>query len=560
MKQFQKFGVAAAVASVATGAVATQQSTSEVGDLAIVPYYSVLDGTNTGIHVINTSGSTQVIKVRLRRATDSKDALDFNVVMSPYDEWTANIVAGGENGVQVRTADTSCTVPQFAGEGTVKTADMPATYAEGATEGYVEIIAMAQTATELEPIAVSAEHDATGVPADCADVRLNFYRVAATNVGDATVYGTHTSSLTSNGVVKTATSAGAPADNLSSFVDSDNPLKVSFMLTDPMGGFEAGDNAVHVEDFSESAMMTNQQPLAFSNDGLLKFDPINFELPNLAFGAYVSSTGARAVDAAMTDGSMMTDLQAALATEAVLNDWAAMDTDDGSVHADWVVTLPGQYTMNNPICDMYRDYSDSSASAVAACSSTAAAAYSADHDQLPLLLATATIEAGTGALLGYTSNLLLWDREEQPQIIETEDPTEEPPGLGFSPNGTADEDDPTNVPLYLPYEVNVLAFGNAEGDTAVESDVKLTVTGLTAEKGWGRLAIQSTNADPMIWRLDGTDDQEVSASVGYTGGFLSAGSTDVAVVGMAVWQRSFSSQAGNNYGRMVEHSKTSIGS
>ena len=36
-------------------------------------------------------------------------------------------------------------------------------------------------------------------------------------------------------------------------------------------------------------MMTNQQPLSFGTDGLLNYDPLNFELPNLAYGAYASS-------------------------------------------------------------------------------------------------------------------------------------------------------------------------------------------------------------------------------------------------------------------------------
>ena len=67
MKQFQKFGVAAAVATVAAGTVAQDVSRSESGDLAIVPYYTVLDGVNTGMHIINTTDSTQVVKVRLRR-------------------------------------------------------------------------------------------------------------------------------------------------------------------------------------------------------------------------------------------------------------------------------------------------------------------------------------------------------------------------------------------------------------------------------------------------------------------------------------------------------------
>ena len=144
MKQFQKVGLAAAVATVAAGTVAQPDSAvsrTETGDLAIIPYYTVLDGTNTGMHIINTTDSTQVVKVRLRRGTDSKDALDFNLVMSPRDEWTANIGPGGANGVLVTTNDTTCTVPAFPEGG----APMPDTFSEGATEGYVEVIAMAET-------------------------------------------------------------------------------------------------------------------------------------------------------------------------------------------------------------------------------------------------------------------------------------------------------------------------------------------------------------------------------------------------------------------------------
>ncbi|MBT6264481.1 MAG: hypothetical protein HOI91_07135, partial [Halieaceae bacterium] len=246
MKQFQKFGLAAAVATVAVGTVAQNDpaavSRTETGDLAIIPYYTVKDGTNTGMHIINTTDSTQVVKVRLRRGTDSKDALDFNLVMSPYDEWTANIgPSGGTSGVKVTTNDTTCTVPTFPAGGAI----MPETFSAGATEGYVEIIAMAETTDELQPIAVAAEH-AKGVPADCAAVTQNFYRVAATKVGTETLRGVHTSNQTSNGVcsataVAQAISAGtgacsASSLNMSNFIDSDdNALKVSFMLTDPAG-------------------------------------------------------------------------------------------------------------------------------------------------------------------------------------------------------------------------------------------------------------------------------------------------------------------------------------
>ena len=582
MKQFQKIGVAAAVASVAAGAVATEVSRSETGDLAIVPYYTVMDGTNTGIHIINTTDSTQVVKVRLRRGTDSKDAMDFNLVMSPRDEWTANIGAGGPNGVLITTNDTTCTVPEFPEGG----APMPPTFADGATEGYLEIIGMAQTIDEKQPIAVAAKH-AKGVPASCAAVRSNFYRVAAKTAAgaaipgvDATVRGTHTSNLTSIGsklgCSATATTTGAckagAAANLSKYTNTDdNAFKVSFMLTDPAGGLEAGDNAVMIEGFSSAPMMTNQQPLSFGTDGKLNYDPINFELPNLAYGATTSSDTERklAMDATLTNGSMWTAFASAIDADAIANDWAAFDTADSSVNADWVVTLPGQYVMTNPICDIYADYPEASATAAAACvaaTSTAAAAavkaYAAaggdDRNQLPLLVAS-NVDGGS---LVSGSNMNLWDREELSLAgKESEKPPEEEE-LGFSPNGsTGDPADP-DVVVPLPYEVNVIDFGEPDAPSALMSNLKLTVTPDGADRGWGRLDIESTVAasKQQVWSVavgdavgDEDDGDLVPSLGGDVGSWTANTASNIGVVGFAVWQRSFAEQAGN-YGRMVEHS------
>ena len=578
MKQFQKVGLAAAVATVAAGTVAQPDSAvsrTETGDLAIIPYYTVLDGTNTGMHIINTTDSTQVVKVRLRRGTDSKDALDFNLVMSPRDEWTANIGPGGANGVLVTTNDTTCTVPAFPEGG----APMPDTYSEGATEGYVEVIAMAETVDELQPIAVAAKHKA-GVPADCSAVRQNFYRVAEASVATGSVRGTHTSNLTSNGVCKTAAATGAckagVAANLSSFQDSDdNAMKVSFMLTDPAGGLEAGDNAVMVEGFADAAMMTNQQPLSFGTDGLLNFDPLNFELPNLAYGSFASSVTARsdAQPAGSTDGAMWNSLADALDADSISNDWAAFSTADGTVHADWVVTLPGQYVMTNPVCDTYESYTEATITAVAICNGVAAtttagiaagldvieAAYSAaggdDRNQLPLVVAS-NVDGGE---LVAGSNMNLWDREELSLAGEESEKPPEDDELGFSPGGTSGDPADPDITVVLPNEVNVIAFGDADSTTAVMSNLKLSVTPpSTSDRGWGRLDIQSSNATPMIWSLTGTDDGNVDAVVsgldaGMAGFSAVDDATDVAVVGFAVWQRSFAAQAGN-YGRMIEHS------
>ena len=603
MKQFQKYGVAAAVASVATGVVATEVSKNEAGDLAIIPYYTVLDGKNTGMHIINTTSSTQVVKVRLRRGADSKDALDFNLVMSPYDEWTANIGAGGANGVRVTTNDTTCTVPEFAENGTV--ADMPAAFAEGATEGYVEIIAMAQPTlggtlellaaqddditAEDQSLAVFAEHTADGVPLSCALVREHFYRVAGADFGDPDVAGVHASGLTSGGYCTAGAAATtgnacynetlvgavgatgvAALNNLTYYGNSDDgALKVSWMVTDSAGGLEIGDNAVMVEEFSSLPMMTNQQPLAFTTAGSLTYDPLNFELPNLAHGAWESDTTGRSPESAITDGSMFDDVRNALQADALINDWAAFSTDDGTVATDWVITVPGQYAMNSPMCDFYGAYPNAGTAmaCVKASTATEGVGYTTatllDNDELPLILAGPDVD---NAFNTDSSNLVLWDREEQDQAPEREVTN---PGLGFSPAGEGTASSPR---ASLLREVNVISFqdGDVLGSADLQDEdfgLRVVVSGMDAVKGWGAMEIEHDNDAPALWfpdvqaddsaievNTDESDEGEDGDNYGFFVPVLDAGAT--MAVGFAAWERSFADQAGN-YGRAIEHSSIS---
>ena len=549
MKQFQKYGVAAAVASMATGAVATTTvSKHEIGDLAIVPYYTVNNGFNTGVHIVNTSDATQVVKFRLRRGADSKDAMDFNIVMSPRDEWTGNITSGGANGVVIETNDTTCTVPAIPAGG----ADMPETYSDGATEGYIEVIAMAQTINEKQPIAVAAKHK-KGVPADCAAVQKNFFRVSAANAASAgavAIKGVHNSSKTSNGALS-AGAATATIENISLYTDSNNPLKVSFMITDSEGGLEFGDNAVMVENFASVAMMTNQQALSFGTDGLLNFDALNFELPNLNQGA-LTETGANNRAANLSATSLYDNLRSALDADKIINEWASIETDAATVATDWVVTLPGQYVMTNPVCGIYANYAEATAGG---CTSTALAL--ADKNELPLTLAS----NAAGDPAGSGSKMLLWDREETALNGKESAASGE---LSFSPGGATG--DPA-ITATLKREVNVISFngtsvlGTAAAQQAKAGDMGLgvTVTVAGADRGWAQLEIAPT-AGAAIFNMSGTDGANVvpNAATGGNAATLNGSYTPVAigertaVIGMAVWERQFSGQAGN-YGRAIEH-------
>jgi hypothetical protein len=608
MKQFQKYGVAAAVTSIAAGAVA-EISKNETGDLAIIPYYTVLDGKNTGMHIINTTNFTQVVKVRLRRGADSKDALDFNLVMSPRDEWTANIGANPNgDGVVVTTNDTTCTVPAFPEGGAV----MPPTFAEGAEEGYVEIIGMASPLSEGMTIAVAAEHD-DGVPLSCAVVRQNFYRVSA-NIGNSTVRGVHGSDISSSAVcTAAAASTGGTCDiedvkeflatptggsvcasgddydpacqqatidllNLAVYTDTDaGALKVSWMITDSDGGLEVGDNAVMLDDWGQAPMMTNQELLSFGTDGVLDYDPLNFELPNLAYGSWDATrtnlTGFGDATGDIVDGSMLDRFRYDLATDSVMNDWASFDTDSGTVATDWVVTLPGQYTMQNPICDAYEAYGADTKTACAAAYTAAggglvgiSSAGALDDDELPLYLAG---PASTGVDVGGLSNLgagvtnmVAWDREEMPLVPTVDTPDTD---LGFSPGGTAGEVPDADALLR---EVNVIMFNGASvlGTAADQSeDLGLGFNVMfDADKGWAELVIDPVNTSPSRWvpgspntsgNVDPNDNTDsLLDGWGSLNGTMNGGTP---VVGFAAWERSFADQAGN-YGRAIEHSTTGV--
>jgi len=322
------------------------------------------------------------------------------------------------------------------------------------------------------------------------------------------------------------------------------------MITDSKGGLEFGDNAVMVEDFSTAAMMTNQQALSFGTDGLLNFDALNFELPNLNQGALKETSGR----AGLASTSLYDDLRAALDADKIINEWASVKTDAATVATDWVVTLPGQYVMTNPVCGIYANYSEATAGG---CTSTALAL--ADKNELPLTLAS----NAAGDPAGSGSKMLLWDREETALNGKESAASGE---LGFSPGGSSGDPDKTAT---LKREVNVISFngtsvlGTAAAQKATAGDMGLgvTVTVEGADRGWAQLEIVPT-AGAAVFNMSGVDGADVkpnsatagaAAAAALNGSYTAVAADRTAVVGMAVWERQFSGQAGN-YGRAIEHS------
>ncbi|QBQ53531.1 hypothetical protein [Nitrosococcus wardiae] len=149
-----------------------------LGEVLLYPYYTVRDDHDTLITVTNTTPDVKAVKVRFLDGQNTKEVLDFNLYLSPFDVWTGALVAT-EEGTRLTTPDTSCTVPTIPEAGVeFRNFEFGDDEPEGVDtslnrtrEGHLEIIEMGVVVDEgpdadFTP-ATAATH-VNGQPADCA--------------------------------------------------------------------------------------------------------------------------------------------------------------------------------------------------------------------------------------------------------------------------------------------------------------------------------------------------------------------------------------------------------
>ncbi len=504
------------------------------GDAAIVPYYTTDNGRITGVHVTNLSEATQIIKFRLIRG--STLAMNFVVVLSPKDVWTAAILANSQGNLSVRTTDASCTVPAFnAGEATI-----PSAYSAGSGQGYIEIIGMAQTVDETQPIAVSAKHSSeTGIPKDCEDVRSNFYRVSNAEFAEGVKHrGVHHSEMTSNG------------EEFSYYTNTFNhtAFTVSFFIRETASATEFGGRAYMIGGLANFAMMTNQVRASFDPTGKLKYDPYYFGFPNLLQGSMAHSLSATRItnhdgqagpDSYHPRGSLYQDFRDHFGVAKIKSEWANLSNTAREILTDWVVTQPAQYVFRNDMCHLWSNF-------------TCGDGYLA-FDEVPLELeVTATADRSD-------SRLRVFDRDEKE--IKTYEIEEADEDLTFFYGGGQDTDI-QYVPGTLPYAINVLTWeevGNANAPSSVlnshfRTRIKLPLEG--AMSGWAEFTINSQNATPTEYLL-GKPNLVEGASITAANTIentRTVNSGKPVVLGGAFWKRSFPETPNNSYGRYIPHS------
>lgn len=541
MKQvFKPIGIAAAVAAASASYVnvasAQTVANNALGDLALVPYYTVNGEWITGIHIVNSSPNTQVVKFRFRRASDSMDALDFNIVMSPYDVYAGFLSDDEDGNIRWSAGDTTCTVPAT----TNGVLTMPDIYREGAETGYVEIIAMGQPDTETAPIAIAAKHTGASAttpltPRSCAMVRGNFFAD-----GDSTRQGVERFDLTWATDLLDTDGDDSTSDRVATnYVDSDDALKVSYFIRDNASGVEFGDNAVHVQGFLNEPAITNQQFGWFAGD----LD--GFDFPDLDGGSPVD--GVRGRYEALRDGAV-------LGVASVLNEWTANPANGAAL--DWVVTLPGQYTqLHQPgfvaalgldILSCVRD------------GTTGALNPTTESAAILAALATATAANPVRVECDYrdlpvTANIAAWNREE----FQGESPDE---NLVVSPSPPGEVST-----LRLTKEVNVITFGGQSvlgvSDTDVSAD-------LAQDFGWLRLAVSPAGNNGICDWVAATDTGLATSDTAVSGSPTARSTSQILaqkvcsvgisgntpIIGFAAWQRNVAANPDASYGRIVGHS------
>ena len=138
-------------------------STTGVGHILAVPYFTTQGTNKTLLNIVNTDTvNGKSVKLRFRGATNSDDIFDITVFLSPGDMWTAEVAAAedGSGVSRLVTNDTSCTLPYKedikALGGKFKTNRVIDNSVAQTREGYIEILNTADIPPTLAADATGA--------------------------------------------------------------------------------------------------------------------------------------------------------------------------------------------------------------------------------------------------------------------------------------------------------------------------------------------------------------------------------------------------------------------
>ena len=337
----------AGVAGLAGVANAVNLNPDGLGQVLIYPYYTVNGGNSTLVSVVNTTEFGKAVKVRFLEGYNSREVLDFNLYLSPYDVWTGAVFAlnGSATGPgNLTTADTSCTAPNIRTNASLPQLPNGARYVpfrnyqyvtttlvnntgsndsgpdhlERTREGHLEIIEMgivlnaANGGAENSLNAIT--HNASGLPNNCLKVQL------AWTPGSSDPYWIESDGLY-DVVAPDATNRGGLFGS-AAIVDAANGTQLTY-APDAIDGFSVVN--LHTEPgTTEPTLADATYPDALTANAIV-FD--NGNLQTLSY-----DPNAQGIDA----------VSAVFMHDAIFNEYAVATDSAGTqiLASEWVVTFP----------------------------------------------------------------------------------------------------------------------------------------------------------------------------------------------------------------------------
>jgi hypothetical protein len=345
MNTFRKKSLYAALAGVsalgAGAAHAVNVNPDGLGQVLVYPYYTTRvdsggNSFNSLLTVVNSTSTVKAVKVRFLEGKNSREVLDFNLFLSPFDVWTTAIIPSASGGAKIVTTDKSCTLPTIPAGGVdfvnyAYTGDGGGTSLDRTREGYVEIIEMA-TYSPTSVTATRVTH-VNGVPPGCA-----------------------TNNDTTAGNEALAVSGG---------------LMGTLTLINVNQGTDYTEDPTAIDNFLVG--LSNYQPAGVTAPDLTQANPPVSVVFNGTQGIY-SSTWPAGPDA----------VSAVLMHDAVLNEFVLdAATKSGT---DWVVTMPTKrFYINNGTGNAPRLFQRNFNTTVGACDDVSITVYDREEGSVNVL-------------------------------------------------------------------------------------------------------------------------------------------------------------------------------
>lgn len=516
-------GVVLGGVSMVPTAQAVSVAQDNIGQALIFPYYTVQGGWMSLFGVTNTSGNIVAVKVRFRESYNSRDVLDFNIILSPYDVWTG-WVAETANGPAIFSEDNSCTVGTVTSSGVLfpsptsyvgTAADGGPTTVARMNEGYVEMIMMgaadptSSTTLPTTALARGAIHNpVTGAPAGCAALVSAF---------------------------QDTTKLSQLRSEFSVSMTELNPLSGTYSLVNGGEGYSAAGKPVTLANFFDSSTCANAGSTTFGQCNLM-----TLQLSQSDAGAFYNSWHEPSLNAASTQGIKLglddalvagptpappneypaaattqgaTAVTFALAHTNVINEWTRRTNPAAgwTTASDWVITFPTKnFYVDNQAGNEFAGRNNGRGNAVSTpglTSSTLA----------PFTQSFADSAASPVVTRGKSCDSIsfaVYNREEAKST-----------GGGFSPGGTPQ----------LCYEANVLTFG---GSNILNSATPASIDSLSGVFGWANVGFPSATTGTGV-------------TVSGTASSLSGG---LPAVGFSITSRDDTNSALLSEAGLVEHS------